>query len=334
MDDPGAIRPDRPSLHRSMNSRDPSPFVFIVIVNWNGLADTLECLESLRHLDYPNFEILLVDNASADNSVETIRDKYPSVRILANSRNLGFTGGNNIGIRHALENGAAYVWLLNNDTIVDPHALSRLVEAAERDRGIGILGSKIYYASEPDVISFAGASIDWNRGTSSHIGRGEVDRGQYDKLSEVERVSGCSMLVKKEVCDKVGLFDEAFFLFVEDVDWCVRAKRSGFRCVFVPSSVVWHKEGSSIRKAEQGSLFSYYNTRNFLLLIKKTFTFPEREKLLFHLICDKMRHRKRTAVKSLFSGINPPRGINRSEYAVVCGVRDFLLNRLGKSERL
>ena len=317
-----------------MHAQDTSPSVFIVLVNWNGLADTLECLESLQSLEYENFSIVLVDNASADNSVEAIRGKYPSVRILANPENLGFTGGNNVGIRHALENGAAYVWLLNNDTVVDRHALSRLVEAAEGDRGIGILGSKIYYSSEPNVISFAGATIDWARGTSSHIGRGEVDTGQFDNLSEVERVSGCSMLVKRAVCETVGLFDEAFFLFVEDVDWCVRARRSGFRCVFVPSSVVWHKEGSSIRKAEQSSLFSYYNTRNFLLLIKKNFSFPKREKLLFHLICDKMRHRKRTAVKSLFSGVHPPNGVNRSEYAVVCGVRDFLMNRLGKSDRL
>lgn len=317
-----------------MSTRDSSLSVFIVIVNWNGLADTLECLESLRHLEYSNFEILLVDNASADNSVETIRGIYPSVRILANSGNLGFTGANNVGIRHALENGAAYVWILNNDTVVDRHALSLLVEAAERDRGIGILGSKIYYSSEPNVISFAGATIDWARGTSGHIGRGEVDRGQYDRVSDVDRVSGCSMLVKKEVCETVGLFDEAFFLFVEDVDWCVRAKRSGFRCVFVPSSVVWHKEGSSIRKVEQSRLFSYYNTRNFLLLIKKTFPFPEREKLLFHLIFDKMRNRKRTLVKSLFAGFSSPIGIDPSEYAVICGVKDFLMNRLGKSDRL
>jgi len=317
-----------------MSTRDSLPSVFIVIVNWNGLADTLECLESLRYLDYPNFEILLVDNASADNSVETIRCRYPSVRILENSRNLGFTGGNNVGIRHALGNGASYVWLLNNDTTVDRHALFCLVEAGERDRGIGILGSKIYYSSEPDVISFAGATIDWSRGTSSHIGRGEVDRGQYDNLSEVDRVSGCSMLVKKEVCETVGLFDDTFFLFVEDVDWCVRAKRSGFRCVFVPASAVWHKEGSSIRKAEYGSLYSYYNTRNFLLLIKKNFSFPKREKLLFQLIYGKMRNRKRCLVKTLFSGFKPPSGIDSSEYAVICGVRDFLMNRLGKSECL
>jgi len=316
-----------------MGTRGFSPNVFVVIVNWNGRSDTLECLESLCRLDYPSLQIVISDNASEDESVEAVRRMYPSARIIANTRNLGFTGGNNVGIRYALENGADYVWLLNNDTIVDPNALSSLVGAAENDPGIGIVGSKIYYYSEPNIISFAGANIDWAKGTSAHIGRGEVDKGQYDRVSDVARVSGCSMLVKKQVCESVGVFDETFFLFVEDVDWCVRAKLGGFRCVFVPSSKVWHKEGSSIKKTEN-SLYSYYNTRNFLLLIRKNYTFPKREILLTNQICDRLRHRKRTLVKCLLSGFNKPQGIDSSEYAVICGVRDFLMNRLGKSDRM
>lgn len=321
------------SIPESMNTHRDAPSVFVVIVNWNGVSDTLECLESLCNLEYPDLQVVLVDNGSEDDSIEAVRRKYPSTRIIANSRNLGFTGGNNVGIRCALENGADYVWLLNNDTIVDRSTLSSLVGVAESDPGIGIVGSKIYSFSEPGVISFAGATIDWVKGKSSHIGRGEVDNGQYDRVSEVDRVSGCSMLVKKEVCEKVGLLDEAFFLFVEDVDWCVRAKLAGFRINFAPSSNVWHKEGSSIHKAEN-SLYSYYNTRNFLLLIRKNHTFPKREILLANQIYERLRHRKRTLVKCLLSNFRKPETIDISEYAVLCGVRDFLMNRLGRSDRI
>ena len=316
-----------------MNTLDSSPSVFIVIVNWNGLADTLECLGSLQSLEYENFEIVLVDNASEDNSVEAIRRKHPSVRILANARNLGFTGGNNVGIRLALENGADYVWLLNNDTIVDRNALSSLLEVAESDPAIGILGGKIYYYSERNVLSFAGATIDWGNGRSPHIGRGESDRGQYDTVRDMDRVSGCSMLVRRHVCESVGMLDDDFFLYAEDVDWCVRARIAGYRCVYVPASMVFHKEAASVKgKDGKGTLFLYYNTRNFLKMIAKHHRFPARECLIMKVILLHLRYRKRSLLKLMLSGIDRNILIAPEDKAVFFGVRDFLSNRMGRRD--
>jgi GT2 family glycosyltransferase len=302
-------------------------------VNWNGRADTLECLESLSGLDDPYSRIVVSDNASSDQSVEAVRREYPSAIILANPENLGFAGGNNVGIRYALQQGADYVWLLNNDTIVERNALSTLVQVAESDPAIGILGSKIYYYSDRDVISFAGATIDWGKGRSPHVGRGESDRGQYDTVRDVDRVSGCSMLVRKEVCERVGLLDDDFFLYAEDVDWCVRARIAGYRCVYVPASMVFHKEAASVKgKDGKGTLFLYYNTRNFLKMIAKHHRFPARECLIMKVILLHLRYRKRSLLKLMLSGIDRNVLITPEDKAVFFGVRDFLSNRMGRRD--
>jgi GT2 family glycosyltransferase len=302
-------------------------------VNWNGRADTLECLESLSGLDYPNCRIVVSDNASSDQSVEAVRREYPSATILANTENLGFAGGNNVGIRYALQQGADYVWLLNNDTIVERNALSTLVQVAESDPAIGILWGKIYYYSDRDVLSFAGATIAWDKGRSPHIGRGESDRGQYDTVHDVDRVSGCSMLVRKDVCERVGLLDDDFFLYAEDVDWCVRARTAGYRCVYVPASMVFHKEAASVKgKDGKGTLFLYYNTRNFLKMIAKHHRFPARECLIMKVILLHLRYRKRSLLKLMLSGIDRNVLITPEDKAVFFGVRDFLSNRMGRRD--
>jgi len=129
-----------------------TPLVFIIVLNWNGKDDTLECLGSLQQLDYPNFETVVVDNGSTDGSEDVIRSAFPSVNFIQTGRNLGYAGGNNVGIKHALSHGADYVWLLNNDTTVDPNALTALVETAQADPKIAVVGSKIFYYDQPDVI--------------------------------------------------------------------------------------------------------------------------------------------------------------------------------------
>jgi GT2 family glycosyltransferase len=312
---------------------DASPCVFVVIVNWNGLSDTLECLESLDRMSYASHRVVLVDNASSDGSAAAIRGRHPSIRVIENKENLGFTGGNNAGIRHALENGADYVWLLNNDTIVDRNALSALVEAAESDPDAGIYGSKIYYDSNREVLSFAGATIDWRSGRSLHIGRGEPDRGQYDAVRDVERVSGCSMLVRKEVCGRVGLLDDDYFLYAEDLEWCVRARSAGYRCVFVPGSKVFHKEAASVKGADgRGTLFFYYNTRNFLKTIAKHHRFPARECLVARVVLRNLRFRKRSLLKMMLAGCGFPAHVGPEDRAVLYGIRDFFANRMGKRD--
>ncbi len=223
-----------------------NPSVYIIVLNWNGKNDTLECLHSLQQVTYPNFRVVVVDNASSDCSVDAIREKFPSVQIISNKENLRFAGGNNVGIRYALDYGADYVLLLNNDTVVDKEFLTEMVAIADQSARMGMIGPKIYYYSEPKKIWYAGGRIEWWKGWVSHIGIRELDGGQYDAITEVDYLTGCCMLVKREVIEKVGILDESFYIYGEDADWCIRASRAGYKLMYVPSSMVWHKLSASI----------------------------------------------------------------------------------------
>ncbi len=187
----------------------------------------------------------MVDNASSDGTVESVRSKFPSVKVITNQANLRFAGGNNVGIDYAMQNGADYVVLLNNDTTVDPAFLSELVQTAESDSRIGMAGPKIYYYNEPERIWFAGGKVEYWKGWVSHIGIREPDNGQYDTPRDVDYLTGCCMLVKREVIERIGKLDESFFIYGEDADWSLRAARAGYRLRFVPSSVIWHKVSAS-----------------------------------------------------------------------------------------
>jgi len=259
--------------------------ISIILVNWNGKNDTLACLTSLQNVSRVtpacrqgrcHVSTIVVDNGSTDDSVIVIRKRFPKVEIVENGKNLGFSGGNNVGIRHALEKSADFVWLLNNDTVVDKNALLLLVDAF-RDNRVGIAGSKIYFAPGHEfhkeryqktelgkVLWYAGGLIDWNNMYASHRGVDEVDQGQYDRMEETPFVTGCSMMVRKEVFEKIGLLDEKFFAYLEDVDFCLRAKRTGYKLLYVPRSIVWHKNAGS--SGVGSGLHQYYMTRNRLLI--------------------------------------------------------------------
>ncbi len=245
----------------------PRPLVYIVIVNWNGWQDTSMCIRSCQKLVYPNFRILVVDNGSSDNSEMTLRGMFPDLEVLQTGRNLGFSGGNNVGIQSGLDHGADYIWLLNNDTTVDPHALNGLVDAAEEHNNSGIFGSKIYYYDDPNRLWFAGGWINRRIGRTGHFGSGELDNGQYDKLRQVDYVSGCSFLIPRELVSAIGLLDTRYFLLFEETDWNERARLRGRNIYFVPSSKVWHKISQSLKKSWSG--YYYYLTRNSLLFTAK-----------------------------------------------------------------
>jgi len=244
-----------------------TPHVIIVVLNWNGLTDTLACLESLRGLDYPTHKLIVVDNGSTDGSPVTIRERFPDVTLIETGENLGFAGGNNVGLGHALLQEADYVLLLNNDTEVDPDFLSRLVEAAEADPQVGMAGPIIYYYDRPEIIWSAGGRIDWQRGKTWMIGLNTPDTGQFGTASrEVDFVTGCALLVKRAVMEQAGLLDERFFAYYEEVEWCVRARRAGFKVVHVPLAKVWHKISPECQA--DSPLVHYYMTRNRLLFLK------------------------------------------------------------------
>ncbi len=219
----------------------PHPLVFIVVLNWNGWRDTVECLDALRFLRYPNFRVLVVDNASGDGSVAELRARFPELEIIENPANLGFAAGNNVGIRRALTLGADYVWLLNNDTAVSSGALGALVELAERDPRAGVVGSVLReYAVPNNIQAWGGGALRPWLGTTTQFtqARGEVDH-----------VIGASMLLRAGMLRAVGPLDEDFFFFMEDTELSLRARRAGWRVRVAPGSWVFHKGGSSLRAA-------------------------------------------------------------------------------------
>lgn len=245
------------------------PAVSIIVLSYNGREDTLACLRSLDHLMYPNVEVIVVDNDSTDGSVEAIRSAYPKTTIIETGANLGFTGGNNVGIRRALDKGADYIMLLNNDTIVAPDMLNLMVEVMEGDPTIGVTGPTIYYYNAPDLIWSAGGQIDWTQGLTSMIGLNEEDKSQFGVSPRpVDFVTGCAMLVKREVWEKAGLLDDKFFMYYEETEWCVRANRAGYKIMHIPSAMMWHK--ISIDERATSPRTYYYMTRNRLLFLRNT----------------------------------------------------------------
>ncbi len=244
-----------------------SPRVTIVVLNWNGRDDTLACLASLRQLTYPAYQIVVVDNGSTDGSVEAIRAKYPDVPLVETGENLGYVGGNNVGLSWALERSADYVLLLNNDTEVTPDFLGELVRAAESVASVGIVGPTIYYFDRPQTIWSAGGAIDWMRGEPRMIGLDETDTGQFGcQPRPVDFVTGCALLVKPQVIQQIGMLDPRFFAYYEEVEWCVRAAKAGFVIWHVPSAKIWHKISPEQRAASPQT--HYYMTRNRLLFLR------------------------------------------------------------------
>lgn len=243
-----------------------NPTVAIIILNWNGKDDTIECLESLKHITYPNYEILLVDNGSTDGSVGCFRERYPGMEIIENGTNLGFAEGNNVGIRRAMDEGADYVLLLNNDTVVDLEFLGELVKVAEGDERIGIVGPKICYYDNPTIVWSVGGKINFFTSSIGNYGDGIVQTN-FTGVENVDYVSGCALLIKNEVIMNIGLLDKDYFLYFEETDWNVRAHNHGYISVVNRDTRILHKSGASVKKVKDSNY--YYFARNTLLFLKK-----------------------------------------------------------------
>ncbi len=255
------------------------PHVSIILVDFNSHQETKACLLSLAHLKAStfNYDIVVVDNAS----IKPLKylDKYhPRAHLLRSQANLGFTGGNNLAIHWAMEKfNSDYILLLNNDTTVEPNFLTRLIYQAKKFSKQGIINPKIYFYPRKEfyrksysaeergkVFWYAGGSIDWLHLDAFHRGVDEVDRGQFDDQFESDFATGCAMLIKREVLEKVGFLDKRYFLYFEDSDFSLRSKRFGYTIGFCPKSVVWHKNAGSSGGAGS-KLHQYYQTRNRLL---------------------------------------------------------------------
>ncbi|MCX7097480.1 MAG: glycosyltransferase family 2 protein [Methylococcales bacterium] len=251
-----------------MTNQSGIPAIIIVLLNWNGKEDTLECLASLGKINYSNYRIVIVDNGSTDGSVEAISAQYPDILLLETGENLGYAGGNNVGIRWALENQADYILLLNNDTIVAPDLLTAFMQSnVDLPKG-SVLGAKIYYYDHPDELWFAGAR--WRNDILGFeiIGKQKKDSEQYGHIVQSDYITGCVLLAAAETFNAVGLLDEDFFLTYEETDWCYRARTKGYECFVVPNAHVWHKISRSFGGV--GSpIISYFMIRNKFLWMKK-----------------------------------------------------------------
>ncbi|MEM3449304.1 MAG: glycosyltransferase family 2 protein [Nitrososphaerota archaeon] len=247
-----------------------TPLVSIIILNYNGRQHIEHCLDSVQKILYPNLETIVVDNASVDGSPELIQQKYSFVCLIKNSKNIGFSAGNNVGISKAKGN---YIFLLNPDTEVHPICVKRLVEVMERNKNIGVCGAKILLFDRREVIQHAGGKYH-PIGIAIDRGVLEIDLGQYDKVEEVTFVCGAAMLFRKELVSKVGMLDPNFFLYHEDVDFCIRTWLNGFKVVYVPDAVVYHKSGylTELAKHVRRSSVVFHTNKNSLIILLKNFS--------------------------------------------------------------
>jgi GT2 family glycosyltransferase len=295
--------------------------VAIIILNWNGWEDTVECLESLFRMNYIDYDVIVVDNASEDDSIQKIREYcagrfYPishffsalderqqielqefwretvpdfresqikasvenrKLILIKNETNYGFAEGNNIGIRYALETDATYVLLLNNDTVVDPEFLKELVETAESNGKIGVVGPTICYYHEPQVIQTTGANQNFWTGRPIVLNhRQTVDKvacSGESCLLKVDYVYGACLLAKKHVIQEVGMLDPTYFLYAEEKDWCFRIARARYEIVCDLRSKIWHKSEASTTKKLKFSI--YCPARNTVLFMRRYATAPQ-----------------------------------------------------------
>jgi GT2 family glycosyltransferase len=294
------------------------PYVVSIILNTNRREDTLECLASLERSTYHNRHAIVLDNHSTDGSVETIRARFPAVQIIELADNRGYAGNNNVGIEAARAQGADWVFVLNEDTVLDPDCLAELVAVGESDPQIGIVGPMVYHHDEPHIIQSAGGKLGpyWD---SLHIAKNEPDQGQFSQPHLVDWISGCGIVVRRAVIEGVGMIDERYFYYWEETEWCLRASRSGWRIMHVPQAKLWHKGVQ--RNYHPKPSVTYYATRNRLLTLAKHHAPPKAWVLAWAQM-----------LRTLTSWTVKPKWRSKHEHrdAMWRGMLDFLRHRWGQ----
>jgi GT2 family glycosyltransferase len=292
--------------------------VTAVILNTNRRDDVLECLESLSASTYPNLTIMVLDNASTDGSVEAIQARFPGVQIVPITENKGYAGNNNTGIDLAIQQGAGWVYVLNEDTLQSPDCIERLVAAGEADPKTGIVGPMVYHHDEPDVIQSAGGAMDAHWRTW-HTGQNQKDQGQFSQVRPVEWVTGCGLMIRRETVADIGLIDERFFYYKEETEWCLRARKAGWQILHVPQAKLWHKGVQ--REYNPPAHVTYYKIRNGFLLAKK-----HRAPLFVQALA------WAGTLRTLMTWSIHPRWRSKLDHrdAMLHGIRDFIAQRWGK----
>lgn len=247
--------------------------VLTVVLSWNSKKYIGECLDSLKK---NKAEIILVEGGSTDGSPEYLKDLIKGLKLIETNKNLGYAGGNNVGLRYALEQNADFVWVVNPDIVVDPHALEEAMKVMIKDQKTAVVGSKVYFAPGFEfhkdrytksqlgkILWYAGGENDWKNVYAVHYGMNEEDKGQFDVEKEVEFATGSSMLFRSSALRQVGVIDEKYFLYYEENDLCQRLKKAGWKLMYAPKSMVWHKVGQATGIGTP--LADYYITRNRML---------------------------------------------------------------------
>ncbi len=256
------MSPDSPKGER--------PRVTVVVLNWNGLEDTLACVRSLTRASYENLSVLVVDNGSRNSPAAAIGEEIPGVEVIENPTNLGYAGGNNVAIRRALADGADFVWVLNNDTEVESGSLGPLLETAAAHADAGAIGGKVLRSDSTGRLWVAWGKISWLQSLISLAGENAEDDGRFDGVRRVEWIPGCSILLRAEALRQVGAFDEDFFAYHEDADWAARAAKAGWTCWYNGASRIYHHiHGSSGGAAHYGGFRKYLSARNSVLYARK-----------------------------------------------------------------
>lgn len=310
-----------------MDRTEQQPLVTFVILNWNQPEMTAECLDSIRQQDYGNYHVLVVDNGSRDNSVEVLNERFPWVELLVLEENIGYGMGNNAGIEHVLRSPTDYIFLLNNDTVVAPDMLSILVNVAESDPRIGIVGPTMYYFEPPDVIWSGENTVNWRSGQVARKNMGEhvsQDLLRQMENHKIDHVDTCASLVKREVFESIGLLDPRYFINYEDLDFDLRAKQAGFDLVYVPQAFMWHKVSLAMGFASPAT--TYYMTRNALTLFWTRAPVQWKLVAVFSILFRTVRTMAAWALRPKYKSKTYQQKRRANAYAL----RDFFLRRLGR----
>ncbi len=258
----------------------------VVILNWNGKNDTLACLASLQNVEAPSFNIVVVDNGSHDDSVTAISQQFPTVTLLQTGKNLGYAGGNNVGIEYALKQGTDLVLLLNNDTIVDRNFISALLKSSEEHKNVGIFGAYPLRFVDPEKLDHLGGKWNSSKASFDLIGLG-ASKG-FRTEEPVDYVCGCSILVRRQVFEKVGLLEPTFFLFWEEADFCMRAKKAGFEMGISYEAQLLHKVSASFVGGTPHKTYFFWRSR--FLWIERNCSQEEKNRLYQTILLPELRH--------------------------------------------
>ncbi len=311
--------------------------ILIILLNWNGKKDTLECLKSLEQVTYPHFSTIVIDNGSTDDSVSSLRSAFPEIPIFETKENLGFAGGNNVGIAWGLKKDYEWILLLNNDIIVDPFFLHAFIASAQEEPKAKILGAKIYRYDEKEKIDHLGGL--WNPKTVEFTSQafGMLDDGlSFETMQPVDYVCGAALFMHRSVPETIGLLEPRYFLFWEETDFCCRAKRLGFEIWTAPKAKIWHKVSASFTGGKPQMHYFWWRSRLLWLerncthaersYLYKTVIFPELRKMLRHYLLKSMQNK----LKTLFFQ-KPDRQKELRNKAGLIGALHYYAKRFGNS---